>query len=215
MPVIFLFCFLLFISPSPAIADDNSSIGKSSGTLKEENRLIGIELELAQKGVPYVVLDTSKEKIFLKNRGILLREFKIEKIKFWGRHVLSIDPIPLSKKKAYTLPKRKEIVPHKQEEGASDTSAKEEFLELKDMPYQYTLLFEKGLSIFVKPKSEGRWSEFIYFIRSILRHIYNSFVLVSRHMFKKDYTRIELEMSKEDAQALYWTFSEGMNIVLP
>lgn len=207
-----LFLFILLFWCYPVIAGDDSA-SKSIRTLKDENRLLAIELELAQKGVPYIILDVPNERMFLKNRGVLLREFKIGSTELWGRKGLSIEALSLIKKKSYTSPKRKEITPHKQDEGP-DTAAKEEFLELKDMPYQYTLLFEKGLSISVRGKPEGRLSKFKNLILSMIRHIYHSFVFVQNYLRKKDYTMVEMIMDKEEAQAVYWAFGEGTNIVI-
>lgn len=216
-----LFLFMILFSLraySQAIAGGDS-IGQKIRDLKDENSLHEAELRLASKGTSYIILDLRTEsdsapvRINLKNRGIVLREFDVDRIRYRRTKGLFIEPIPLIKKMAFFPPKRKEIRPHKPEDGA-DTISQVDFLELKDVPSSYTLSFGKGLLISITGQPKGLISRFIHLISSILIHIRYSLTIVWNHLWKNEFAMIEIIMGKEDAQALYWSLNEGMSIVV-
>ena len=216
-----LFLFLILFSLggySHAIAGGDS-IGQKIRVLKDENSLLEAELRLASQGTSYIILDLRTEsdsvpvRINLKNRGIVLREFDLDKIRYRRTKGLVIEPIPLVKKMAFFPPKRKEIRPHKPEDGA-DTISQVDFLESKDIPSNYTLSFGKGLFISITGQPKGLIPRFIHLISSILIHIRYSLPIVWNHFWKNDFAIIKIIMGKEDAQALYWSLNEGMSIVV-
>jgi len=216
-----LFLFLI-LSPlgtySQAIAGGDS-LGQKITALKDENGLLEAELGLASRGTSYIILDLRTEsdsvpvRVTLKNRGIVLREFDLEKIRYRRTKPWVIEPLPLIKKRVFFRPKRKEIRPPKPEEGA-DTISELDFLELKDMPSNYTLSFGRGLFISITGQPKGLISRFIHLIRSILIHIRYSLTIVWNHLWKNEFAIIEIIMGKEDAQALYWSLEEGMSMVI-
>jgi len=184
---------------------------------EEEGRLLEAELKLARKGRAYIILDTSPKRIYLKNRGITLREFEIIDTRHWGGREGVSGPIVLLKKRSLFKPERKEIKPPPKDKDVEpvDTTPSLEFLELKDMPSNYTLLFEKGVSVSVRATpGEGviGWPKYLFL--SMLRHIHYSFRTVWNYLRGKPFTMIELTMNKEDAQALFWTLQEGVNILI-
>jgi len=216
-----LFLFMILFSLraySQAIAGGDS-IGQKIRDLKDENSLLEAELRLASQGTSYIILDLRTEsdsvpvRINLKNRGIVLREFDLDKIRYRRTKGLVIEPIPLVKKMAFFPPKRKEIRPHKPEDGA-DTISQVDFLESKDIPSNYTLSFGKGLFISITGQPKGLIPRFIHLISSILIHIRYSLPIVWNHFWKNDFAIIKIIMGKEDAQALYWSLNEGMSIVV-
>jgi hypothetical protein len=218
---ILLFLFMILSSLgaySPAIAGGDSA-GEKIRALKDENCLLEAELGLASQGTSYIILDLRTEsdsvpvRINLKNRGIVLREYDAERIRYRRTKGLVIEPIPLIKKMAFFPLKRKEIRPHKPEDGA-DAIGKLDFLELKDIPSNYTLSFGKGLLISIAGQPKGLISRFIHLIRSTLIHIRYSLAIVWNHFWKNDFAIIEIIMGNEDAQALYWSLNEGMSIVV-
>jgi hypothetical protein len=216
---LFLFMILSsFGAYSQAIAGGDS-IGQKIRALKDENCLLEAELGLASKGTSYIILDLRTEsdsvpvRINLKNRGVVLREFDAERIRYRRTKGLVTEPIPLMKKMAFFPLKRKEIRPHKPEDGA-DAIGKLDFLELKDIPSNYTLSFGKGLLISIAGQPKGLISRFIHLIRSTLIHIRYSLAIVWNHFWKNDFAIIEIIMGNEDAQALYWSLEEGMSIVV-
>jgi hypothetical protein len=203
---------------SQAIAGGDS-IGQKIRDLKDENSLLETELRLASKGTSYIILDLRTEsdsapvRINLKNKGIVLREFDVDRIRYRRMKGLFIEPIPLIKKMAFFPPKRKEIRPHKPEDGA-DTISQVDFLELKDIPSNYTLSFGKGLLVSITGQPKGLISRFIHLVSSILIHIRYSLTIVWNHLWKNEFAIIEIIMGKEDAQTLYWSLEESMSIVI-
>jgi len=216
---LFLFLILFSLGGSSQAIAGGDSIGQKIRDLKDENSLLEAELRLASKGVSYVMLDMRTEsdsipvRINLKNRGRVLREFDVERIRYRRTKGLVIEPIPLIKKMAFFPLKRKEIRPHKPEDGA-DAIGKLDFLELKDIPSNYTLSFGKGLLISVAGQPKGLISRFIHLIRSTLIHIRFSLAIIWNHFWKNDFAIIEIIMGNEDAQALYWSLNEGINILV-
>jgi len=216
-----LFLFMILFSLraySQAIAGGDS-IGQKIRDLKDENSLHEAELRLASKGTSYIILDLRTEsdsapvRINLKNRGIVLREFDVDRIRYRRTKGLLIEPIPLIKKMAFFPPKRKEIRPHKPEDGA-DTISQVDFLELKDIPSNYTLSFGKGLLVSITGQPKGLISRFIHLVSSILIHIRYSLTIVWNHLWKNEFAIMEIIMGKEDAQTLYWSLEESMSIVI-
>jgi len=203
---------------SQAIAGGDS-ISQKVRELKDENSLLEAELRLASKGASYIILDMRTEsdsvplRINLKNRGRVLREFDVERIKFRRTKGLVIEPIPLIKKMAFFPPKRKEIRPHKPEDGA-DIISELEFLELKDIPSDYTLSFGKGLLISVTGQRKSLIARFIHLLKSTLIHIHYSLMIAWNYFWNKEFAIVEIIMGKEDAQALYWSLEEDMSIVV-
>jgi len=214
-----LFLILSSLGTSSQAIAGGDSIGQKIRALKDENSLLEAELRLASKGTSYIILDLRTEsdsvpvRINLKNRGIVLREFDAERIRYRRTKGLVIEPIPLIKKMAFFPLKRKEIRPHKPEDGA-DTISELDFLKLKDMPSNYTLSFGKGLLISITGQPKGLISRFTHLIRSILIHIRYSLTIVWKHLWKNEFAIVEIIMGKEDAQALYWSLEEGMSIVI-
>jgi len=203
---------------SQALAGGDS-LDKKIRALKSENSLLETELKLASKGTSYVILNLRTEsdsvpaRISLKNKGVVLREFDAGKIRRRETKGLVIEPIPLVRKMAFFPPKRKEIKPYKPEDG-TDLMYDLDFLELKDVPSNYTLLFGNGLLVSIKGQAKGLIPKFIQLIRSILVHIRYSMTIVWNYLWRNEFAIIEIMMDKEDAQAFYWSLDEGMNILI-
>jgi hypothetical protein len=216
---LFLFLILFSLGGSSQAIAGGDSIGQKIRDLKDENSLLEAELKLASKGTSYIILDLRTDsdsvpvRIRLKNRGIVLREFDADKIKHRRMKGLVIEPIPLVRKMAFFPPKRKEIKPYKPEDG-TDLMSDLDFLELKDIPSNYTLSFGRGLLVSITGQTKGLIFRFIHLARSILIHIRYSLTIVWNHLWKNEFAIIEIVMGKEDAQALYWSLEEGMSIVI-
>ncbi|MBI5683401.1 MAG: hypothetical protein HZC45_09655 [Deltaproteobacteria bacterium] len=148
---VIIFLFITGYIPIPIgspIVIAGNGVGQGIRGLNEENRLLEVEIGLAQEKKSYLILNPSTKKIYLKNGGFTMREFDIAKIRYWRERGQTIEPIILVKKRALFYPKRKEIKPSKKEGGTDTTTHTEiDFLELGDMPYRYTLLFEKGVGM--------------------------------------------------------------------
>ena len=194
-------------------------IGRKIRDLKEDNSLLDAEMKLTSKGTSYIILDMRAEsvsapvRINLKNRGRILREFDVERIRYRRTKGLAIEPIPLVKKMAFSPPERKEIKPRKSE-GSDDAAGEPEFLELKDMPSSYTLSFGKGLLLSITSRPKSLISRFFHLLRSTFVHIRYSLTIVWNSFRNREVAVAEIVMDKEAAQALYWSLDEGIGIVV-
>lgn len=216
---LFFSLILLTLAGSSGAIAGGDSIGQKIRALNEENRLLEAEATLASTGTTYVILELRTEpnsvpvRINLKNRGLLLREFDAERIRYRRTKPLVTEPIPLIKKTAFFPMRRKEIRPHKPEEGP-EADGEMDFLELKDMPSNYTLIFGRRLFISVKSQPKGFIPRFAYLIRSIFIHIRNSLAVVWNRLWNNEFAIIEVRMRGEEAQSLYWSLEQGMNVVV-
>jgi len=168
---------------------------------------------LANSAELYFIVTIGEKRIDLKAKGILLRTWKIEKIRLWGDPVLS-NPVSLIKKTTLFPPKREEIKPDKTVE---ESPYELEALELGDMPSSYTLSLERNLSIYIHPKSTG-WTSHLRKIGSAIRwYFYPPVKTVWTKANKKPYTAFEITLeNKEESKSFYWVLSKNSPfIILP
>jgi hypothetical protein len=115
----FLFVILLSLQAWSQALAGGDSIDQKVWSLKNENALLKAELGLASRGGGYVILDLPTEldpapvRIKLKNRGIVLREFDVESLRYRTTKGSIIAPAPLIRKNTLFYPKRNEIRPRK------------------------------------------------------------------------------------------------------
>ncbi len=187
--------------------------------LKEENRLLEAERRLASKKASYLVLDLRRDsgetsgKLAIKNRGIVLRELPLVRYSLRKSKGFVFEGMALSRKGAFFPPKRKEIKPGKTD-GTDEASDALDFLELKDMPTSYRLLFGETFSVSVAATPRDLPSKAFYVVRSVLRHLYHSLLLIWNRFKGKEVAFLEVTMDKEDAQALYWSSEIGMSVLV-
>lgn len=200
--IFFFFCLFLFL--------------RSHGQVQEKQKvseffirsqILKTELELASKPLLYFLLNLEEKRLLLKARGMVLKEWQLEKIKRWGPHP-PMKILSLEKKTALFAPKRKKIKPGEiQNPGRFELEA----LELKDMPTIYTLRFSDGLKIYVRPNWKtlpGYLARIGFFLRW-----YGWFPLQSLFFKIKGKPAMLLEVttfSQEDAKAIYWGLLEGI-----
>lgn len=179
--------------------------------LWRENQFLKAEFRLAQKPRVYFVFNLPMEKVFIKARGVVLREFDAQLKNIWGDPV-AIKPHVLLKKGSLFKPKRRSIEPGK------GTLSADEFklnaLELDDMPSTYTLSMDDGISIYVRSRPNTILSSLWNIICSFYRSLYRPLVTILRAMHGKPYTTIDLILEKRDAQALYWSIMEGTESII-
>jgi len=172
-----------------------------------KSQLLKQELELASAPQIYFLLNLGEKKIELKARGMVLKEWKIARIRRWGPHP-ELKILTLERKSALFAPKRKKIKPGEVESsGAFELEA----LELKDMPTVYTLRFKESVKVYVRPgakKLSGHLASLGFFLRWYgWLPLENLFFRIS----KKPVKLIEITLaSGEEAKAIYWGLLEGM-----
>jgi hypothetical protein len=189
---------------SPTSAGDNKEV------FIRENRLLEAELALARKPDIYLVFHLQEKMAYIKARGIALRELPINEFHHWG-NPFSGSGYRLIEKSTFFKPDRETIKPGEKKEK---DNFKIEALELADMPSRYTLVLDGGVKISIRPPTEG-------FVSGIGNIGYTAVTFVIRpiymlwYAFKgKPYTVIDMVLDKNDARAVYWSFSEGSGAVI-
>lgn len=191
----------------------SGGLSRSADTETQVSQSLQAEFSLAVSTDLYIVFDIPGRKIDLKAKGIILRTWKIEKIRLWG------DPIPLNpasllKKSALFPPQREDIKPGETDE---ETTFELEALELSDMPSSYTLRLEQNISMYIGPQSTG-WTSFLRNIGCSLRwHFYPPLKTVWTKVKKQSFTVFEVTLeNKEESQAFYWALGENSPfLILP
>jgi hypothetical protein len=215
----------LVCSGRPAIGADKANLAKKQNSLSSE-------YALAKDQNFYFVLDVLGRKLELKARGMVLKSWPFQAMRFWGRPGFSGD-VELVRKTALRAPKRIVIKPGGEPEKAAavpaptvkpaGTSAASgnpadfdlEALELKDMPKRFSLDFDNGLHIVIKTKTADSGG-----LLGSLKGIWNWYVdLPLRNLFgsskAKDLAELELTFDNDgDGQSIYWHFFEGIKGII-
>lgn len=216
--VLSLGCLFFFLGGALNASPEETAVQRVKA-LKEENRLLEAERRLASKKTSYLVLDLRRgpgeetPKLAIKNRGIVLRELFLLGYRLRKSKRFVFEPMTLAQKETFFPPKRKEIKPGKTD-GAEETSGELDFLELKDMPTSYKLVFGDSLFISVAAAPQDLPSKAIYVARTILRHVFHSLVFIWNRLKGREVAFVEITMIKEDVQALYWSSEIGMPLLL-
>ena len=118
------------------------------------------------------------------------------------------------KKRALIKPGRKKISPGKS--GEND-AFQVEALETDDMPPHFSLALADGTTITVRQNPEGLLSGLSSLSRSAYWYLTRPLCSTWNYLRGSPCTSLLVVMSKEDAQALYWSIYEGIEciIVLP
>ena len=198
MPLLFI-----ILTSSEAVSGENDS-------RKHENQLIETELRIAQTRQIYSIFDLKNKKIYLKARGLLLRELSIDVFRVWG-NLPAVKAATLTRKSALFPPKRVLVTP---KAGDDDTQPSVETLELKDMPTNYTLVLEGNISISVRPKPTHLLSSLWSIRYPVQWYLARPVLTVWHALWKKPFTSIEIVLEEGDARSLYWSFLEGMKAIV-
>lgn len=196
--------FIVLVIPANSLWNENALD-------TDERARLEAELALAKKPSLYFIFDLRDKRICLKARGILLREWEIRKVRYWGNPV-AVKPIALTEKTSLLPPKRESIKP-----GDIDEDEKYEVkaLELDDMPSNYTLSLIEGILLYVRPEAEGWVSIFPIALYTLRWYVLLPLKTVWFSVSKKPFSAIEIVLSdKSESQALYWAFTEGMECII-
>ncbi len=179
---------------------------KSQETLSLET-----ELSLAKSSHLYFIFDLGENKIDLKAKGLLLRTWKIEAIRLWGDPVL-LNPVSVVKKSTIFPPKREEIKPG---ETGEEEKFEIEALELSDMPSSYTIILERNISIYIRPKSKGLASLLKNIGHTMRWYFYPPLRTVWSTAKRNSYTAFDVLMeNKDECRSFYWTLAENMKFII-
>lgn len=204
--------------------------GADKVELAKKQQALNAEYSLAKDANFYFVFDVPGRKLELRVRGMVLRTWPLQSIRFWGEPHFS-GSVELARKTALKAPERIVIKPGETEEpapapappakpaatGAAATAADFdlEALELRDMPKRFQLGFDNGLNVTIKAKDAGsrglggtlgdawRW-----YIDLPLRNLFGA---------NEGQALSELELvfeDEKDAQSIYWHFFDGIKGII-
>lgn len=196
--------FFITLIAVPAFADDDKE------THIRESRLLEEELKLSRKPDIYFVLNLKEKSVYIKARGISLKDLRIQNLNCWGTP-LPVNAYKVIKKSAFNEPERELIKP-----GESKINEKYQVdaYELSDMPTNYTILVEGGIEINIKPITKGFISAVGNTSYSALRSLTRP-MMILLNMFKGNpYTSIDIVLGENDARAIYWSLSEKSAVII-
>jgi hypothetical protein len=175
-----------------------------------ENKFLEEEYALAKAPGFYFLFDLKNKRIELKSKGIVLRTWEPQRVRFWGSPV-PFRALVLTRKTALTLPQRRVIKPGEEETAPKPQVKPGEFeleaLEVKDMPRVFTLELEDGTTISVVGKEKVPKK-----VWSFLKwHIGMPLKTLMLHQKKRTMSLIQISFDDpKDGQALYWALTEGI-----
>ncbi len=199
-----LIFFLIALIAGTAFAGDDKEI------YIRESRLLEEELKLSRKPDIYFIFNLKEKMVYIKSRGISLKELPIKDFNFWGTPV-SVSAYLVKEKSAFIQPEREMIKPG---EIKKNDKYKVDAFELTDMPSRYTVVLDGGIAIYIKPMTEGVFSGISNFSYSSARFLTRP-MLTLWNVFKgKPYTAIDIVLDKNDAMVFYWSLSENSTAIL-
>jgi hypothetical protein len=193
-----VFC-LLWIS-LPARGDDR--------TVYFEKTLAKEELLLARTPSLYFIVYVKSKTIALRSRGMTLQEWKVKGVHAWGKEA-PLDALTLEKKSTLFPPKRAKIKPAANE--GEDATFELEALELKDMPSRFTLFLSRGVRVYVRSQARGFFPRLGNLGHLLAWNLWVPLKNLSFRLIKKPFGAIDIKLEKkEDSQAVYWAFHDGI-----
>lgn len=198
-----MFFFIALIA-GPAFAGDDKEI------YIRESRLLEEELKLSRKPDIYFVLNLKGKMVYIKARGILLKELQIRDFNCWGSPV-SVNAYRVREKSTFIEPEREMIKPG---EIKKNDKYKVDAFELTDMPSRYTVVLDGGVAIFIKPLTEGIVSGISNVSYSSVRFFTRPILMLWNVLKGKPYTAIDIVLDKNDARAFYWSLSEKSTAIV-
>lgn len=214
-----------FAALAAAAVPDRAALAKKQSSLSSE-------YSLAKDSNFYFVFDVPGRRLELRVRGMVLRTWPLQAMRFWGRPDLE-GSVALVRKTTLKAPQRIVIKPGEEQEDAPAPAAPAakpaapaaaaataadfdlEALELRDMPKRFSFDFDSGLHVTIKAKNAGERG-FIGTLTDAWRWYVD---LPLRNLFGsregKAISELELTFDEEkDAQAIYWHFFDGIKGII-
>lgn len=204
----------LRILPLLAILILNSPVlpNPSRHRLIQENILLKSEYQLAKSSVFYLFFDLVENRIQLKSRGFLLKDFPIKDSRILGAPIPA-RAMPIKKRASLFKPKQVKIKPPINVEGNEPILPA---VDVKDMPSRYLLArylleLNGGVSLYIRPIYNNRLLNLLNLFSSLKTYGVTLPVGTLSGVFKNErYTEINLYLTPEDAKALFWVAREGI-----
>jgi hypothetical protein len=214
--------FLTFLSSQP-LSHEEARIAL------EKNVFLTTISSLAQKSDHYFLFDIREKKIFLMSRGIVLREWIADQVRFTGDPV-PFQPLSLVRKSIQFSELRHNISfdddsvdnasTNKISEDKTQDNKKEdkfelEALEIDDMPTGYKLYLNGGISIEIRAQGEGLGATLKNAVHSFIWYTYYPILAIWSSLKNSTFTTIDISFEDEkEAQALFWASPEEISCVL-
>jgi hypothetical protein len=204
-------------SAGAAAPADKAGLAKRQSTLNSE-------YALAKDSNFYFVLDVLGRKLELRVRGMVLRSWPLQSVRFWGQPEFSGN-VELVRKSTLKAPQRIVIKPGSEEaapapaaESARASAAPAnpaefdlEALEIKDMPKRFSLDFDNGLHVTVRSKNAGSGGLLGSLAEAWRWYINLPLANLFARAKGKDLAELELIFDGDkDAQAIYWHFFDSI-----
>ena len=198
---------MLFYLQTSAIPPANQEgAGANALELSEEKLLLETELELCQSPNLHFLFNLRDKKIHLKARNMVLKEWQLETVRFWGDPV-PLKAIPLVKKSTLFPPSRQKIKPG---QTPDPTKVQIDALEVDDMPSSYTLYLEGRIRVYIKTKATNFLSGLASVGYALRWFTAPPLLTVWYSLSKRSFTAIFIVIKdRREAKALYWTLTEG------
>lgn len=209
--VISLIIILTMSAGAVAFVPENQAISAI-----EEKLLLDAELELSKNPDLYFIFDLREKKIQLKVKGLVLKQWEVDSMRFFGNPIPVI-PLPLAKKTTLHRPKRENITPTGKEEKKESVDTKVQAFEVGSMPSTYTLVIGGGIKISIRTKPGTRFFDRLANAGHNIKWYTAPPLLTLWHKYKKmkPFTLIDIVFKdKREAQALYWIFTEGAECII-
>ena len=200
-------CWVTLLLSTPGFAAEPPSHASVRGndleSLHEANRVLEEEIKLASRPRVYWLLDLSERVIAIKARGVELHRFPVLAWRMAGEGSVA---------EGFRLRARPSVARPK---ATSGDEASQELIELEDMPAEYELAFDPPITLFVAPPARERpW----LWARSHLREWFTRLGSWARSVVaprrQAAGPRLRLTLSREAAQSLAWSGTEGMPLLI-
>lgn len=156
------------------------------------------ELKLAKTKSLYLVIDTTKNIVFLKARGIPLRMFPLTQASWIGTPLIHSTIVHLKTKEPSVSPIP--ITPPSDPSSESPPEEPTKPLTVNDMPNRYQLAFEENLTILVQPYHlPSFWENIVHQVAG-----WGQRVAARIGTWGGSHQYLVLSLDPAEAQALYW-----------
>jgi len=194
-----------------------AGFGQTSGRVeaRESLRSLDAEYQLARQSSSYFVLDVLEKRMELRIKGMPLKTWAIDKVKFWGRPDFNAT-VELARKSALRPPRRNVITPGEPESQVEESGKFElEALELEDMPQTFSLYFDTGLHIAVRSGTRGFKGLGRGVGEAVGWYVWLPIRNLFRTMARRPVSELEFTFADgRDAQAVYWIFYDGIKGII-
>jgi hypothetical protein len=206
-------CRLRSGQPSPD-SSEGRTLQERIATLTRQEQILSTEISLAKDPVPYISVDFLTGKVELRVQGRSLRSFPISKVSRAGGSPFAAKTWEEIEAKPLQLPERAKLVPGSGEETTSSIATQNPWGPNR-MPLDYDLICKDARLVEIRSLAPGQSrSRFARWIISGFRQSrdWARDVLGKRKSAYRE--SIEIWLSQDHAQLLFWSLPKQFNILI-